>query len=252
MSNFIDKLKRRIRSRTQPIGFRPSESAKTPALLLVLQAPQPEGMAAAAESHPDALLVNIENPDAIDLPGIVRAAGDTPVGCSLSGAFTEEKLKRLLEAGCDFLVFEPANMPVRLLAMAKTGKVLKVELSLPNGTARAVDQLEVDAVLVSPPKEGGLSINDLLAYHHLSSLITRPLFTWVNPGIDASELEALRDARIEGIFISSASKEEVERIRHIIESLPHIRRKPPRPEAVLPPPPIRAREMAAEEEEEAE
>ena len=248
MSKFIDKLKRQAGSRAQPIGFRPAESVRTPPLLLGLHLSQPEAGAAAAKANPDALLIDIEKPRPTDLSKIIKAAGDVPVGCALSGAPTAEEWQRLQGSGCDFFVFEPTNMTPRLLASTQAGKVLRVDPSLPIGLLRAIDQLEVDAVLVNPPVEGSISLHDLLAYHHVASLVAKPLLTYVSSAVEASELEALRDARIGGVFVSDASKDELELIRRNIDALPPSRRRARGLEAILPSLPGTPKEVEVEEE----
>ena len=249
MSKFVDRLKRQIVPSAQPIGFRAPEVAKTPALLLALHFPQPEAgaIASAARESPDALLVDIKKAKAADLEGMGRAAGEIPLGYALAEPPNPEEMQQLQESGCDFLVFEPTDMPLQLWEGIKAGKVLKIDLSLPEGWLRAIDEVEVDAVLVGSAPEAGLSLHDLLAYHRLANLIAKPILASVAPDVGSSELQALSQARVAGIVVTSASAEDICRLRRTIEALPPPRRRPRKLEAVLPPLP--GMPGAAEEEE---
>ncbi|HEX76969.1 MAG TPA: hypothetical protein G4O03_00950 [Dehalococcoidia bacterium] len=251
MSKFVDRLKRQTTSGAQPMGFRATETTKPPALLLVLHIPQPKAQAVAstARGNPDALLVDIEKATAAHLREMAGAAGEIPLGCALGKPPTPGEMQQLQDAGCDFMVFEPAVMPLQLWEDIKAGRVLKVDPSLPEGWLRAIDQVEADAVLAGSPPQVGLSLSDLLSYHRLASLITKPILAWVAPDVKSSELQALGEARVAGIVVSHTSEEELHRLRRTIEALPPPRRRPRRLEAVLPPLPGMPGPTEEEEEE---
>ena len=94
---------------------------------------------------------------------LVEAWGDIPLGISLESDRKEETAKSI-ELGGDFVVFG-LRMQVESVSKEGLGRILKIEPSLDQGLARAINALplQVDGVLVTA--EGSLiTIERLLVY----------------------------------------------------------------------------------------
>ena len=136
------------------------------------------------------------------------------------------------------------------------GKIIEVESSIDDGLLRAINDLPVDAVLVtdSLEKEGPLVWHKLMIIQHVVNLLTKPLIVPVPVNTPESELKALWETGVDGVLveIDPRKPEGIKELRGIIDGLPaRSAQKKSRAEALLPyPGGAKAAEPEPEEDDE--
>ena len=204
----------------------------------------------------DAGLLRISNlsEGAIKLREICEVVSGIPWGSWLKDV-GQGGMEQLVEAGCDFVVFPPANTPLAIHQDTKLGKILQVEASLSEGLLRTVNELPVDAVLSAGEQEGEhfLTWHHLMLFQRLADLLIKPLLVSVPPNVTAYELQTLWETGVEGVMVKVGVGQPAGRLkelRRVIDKLTFTsRRKRGKVEALLPD--ISGnRSIVAEEEEE--
>jgi hypothetical protein len=181
--------------------------------------------AALAEANIEGLADYIAGADAgiVIVPKTPPAKSDIPWGCWLKDRGEEA----LAEAGFDFFVFPPET-PLATLQDSGAGKILEVRAPLNEGLIKTIDDLPVDAVLITGEPEK-LTWHHLMLFQRCAELITKPLLASVPPGVNSSELQALWAAGVVGGVVDSPPPGRISELRQIIDklvfTLPSKRRK---------------------------
>ncbi len=251
MSEFVKKLERISRGKSQPMGFRPTVEAKTPPMMLVCQLEQAEVEAInlALSAGVDALLFAFKSlKGEIDaLAQISSSIGQVPWGVRFEDINMDE-VNKLATIGCDYLLFK-TEVPARILQEEKMGKVVELETSLDDSLLRSLGQLAIDAIFFNKGEEFPLTIRKLLDYQRVIGLVGKPALAFLPPNLPAGELENLWEAGIRGLITNlskDSPREELLKIKEAIQrSLPTKRAPKTKIEAVLP-----AMELPTEEPEE--
>ncbi len=135
-----------------------------------------------------------------------------------------KKAAAAVEAGGDFLVFTAASEIIATPKEEKTGKILQIDSSMDDGLLRAVNDLPVDAALITDEAESHSPLvwHQLMIFQHLSNLLSKPLIIPASADITEKELKALWDAGMDGILVETdATKTEaLKDLRKIIDNLP--------------------------------
>ncbi|MDP6647738.1 MAG: hypothetical protein QGG15_01020 [Dehalococcoidales bacterium] len=259
MSKFIDKLKRLSQGVPESIGFRPNQlTLPKPRiqLLAVLSPEQPDHIAEVVAGADAVVFPTAQvNPKTSNLTKIARALLSIPWGIGYESG--QPDVAELIKTGGDFVVFSAAETPLTTVVGDNIGKILEVEPSLNEGLLRAANELPVDAVLVA----GELKTIDTITWQHLmlfqrfADLLTKPLLVSIPPSVDASILQALWEAGVNGLVISAVGspKGKIKELRKIIDSLPFpVPHHRERIEPILPRISAEPSQITAEEEEEEE
>jgi len=244
MSKLVDKLERISEGSGQPLGFGAVASrARTSPMLIIASLPEENAqlITIAAKGGADALLVTIEHVDKKNkaLAQISHAKLDIPWGVSLE-TVTKEEIEHLIEIGCDFVIFTPAKAPAAILSEERIGKVLRIDPSLPDSLSRAINRLQVDAVLLSPSSrdESTLTVHQLMLYERLASGAGKHLLAALLPSSPTSDLESLWGLGVRGIVVDmpvEQSEKMLSQLKEAIQKLPTTRKKPKeKMRAVLP------------------
>jgi len=117
------------------------------------------------------------------------------------------------------------------------GRVLQVEASLTEGLLRAVDELPIDAVLITGEQEEGyfLTWHHLMVFQHFADLLTKPLLASVPLNVAANELLALWEAGVDGVVVGVGEVVgRLKELRQIIDQLAFPQRKRGKAKALLP------------------
>lgn len=223
MSKFIDELKLVSGASSPPMGFRTAAAAPPkPRMLLVtaLAEPNIEGLANYVGGA-DAGLVPIPklSSGAKAIQKISRAMPDIPWGGWLKDV-KGERVKPLVEAGADFVVF-PSDTPLAMLQDSKIGKILEVGTSLDEGLLKTIDDLPVDGVLISgeAEKAGLLTWRHLMLSRRCAELVTKPLLASVPAGIGSNEFQALWAAGVVAVVVETLPQGRIAELRQIIDKL---------------------------------
>jgi len=257
MSKFIDKLNQVSQAESQPMGFGAGQPAsKQPKMLLVAN------LAQGAVDNPadyvggvDAGLLHISKSGSgiKTLREISGAVPDVTWGGWLRDN-SEAAVKRIKQAGLDFIVFPPARTPLAVLQDDEVGKIIEVEPSISEGLLRTVSELPVDAVLIAsePTEDLSLTWHHLMLFRRFAGLLTKPLLVSIPPAVTAGELQALLEAGARGVVVEVDAEQPAGRLKELRQVIDKL--TPPSPlsqrrtEALLPYP-GRERNIVAEEEE---
>jgi hypothetical protein len=262
MSRLIDELKKLAQVTPPPIGFRASRQVEvTPKILIIASleiGPPMAEVPAESIDGADALLLlsDKSNMTAKAIQKIVEPLPHIPWGVYFKDN-DDKQAAALVEAGCDFVVFAPASRLSSITHNGKVGKVLQAESSMDDRLLRAVNDLPVDALLVTDTSEasGTLIWHQLMILQHLGNLISKPLIVPVPASITEVELKVLGEIGIDGLMVAvDATKTgELKELRQAISKLPpRSGRKRGRVDVLLPRAVSETPAIAPDEEEEDE
>jgi hypothetical protein len=205
------------------MGFRTSRQAETAPSIMIIAMLKINGTGSVKSiAGADAILFNADEAglNASTLQKLVKPLKDTPWGVYFEES--GDDAAKLVEAGCDFLVFSPESRISAVPQDEKTGKVLQVESSMDDGLLRAVNDLPADAVLLTDTfgESGSLLWHQLMIFRHLTAFISKPLLVPVPAVISESELKALWDAGIDGVVVDVTGGEDLKELRQLAAKLP--------------------------------
>jgi hypothetical protein len=258
MSQLIEKFKQASSGTGQPLGFRAARpAASVPKLLLIagLKGALPDKAGDYIDGA-DAALVRLEEaPSEKTIRKMAESLDHLPWGLYLEDG-SDGLIEKAGKSGLDFVVFSTAGRVGAAPRDKNVGKVLEVESAMDDGLLRAVNDLPVDAVLISDgPDSGPLLWHQLMIFQHLANLFPKPLIVPTPMDLSAEELKALWDAGVDGILVAA----DVEKpggfkgLRQAIDGLPaRIGRKSGRTQVVLPRSGAEGRPAAPPDEEEEE
>jgi len=235
MSKLLDKLEQISEGRAQPLGFG-AAVARGKSLPMVIVASVPVGdaklAAIAAKAGADAVLMTIEHQEKSDkaLAKLSSAKTDIPWGVSLN-AVTKEQVEQLIGMDCDFVIFAPDKTPAAVLGEEKIGKVLRIDPSLNDSLAKAINRLSIDAVLLGPVSEdeSPLTVYQLMVYERLAAGAGKHLLAAMPPGLPIDDIESLWGLGVRGVVVDLAVKDPEQRLSQVkeaIQKLPTTRKKP--------------------------
>ena len=196
MSKFIERLQQVLTPPPQTMGFNTAKSEQAkPRIQLVVNV---------TGGNLKSTLKELNETDAVVLPIAALGIGDT-----ISGAWLvqgdEAEVEKSIKAEADFIIL-PANGKV-LPPDKKVGKILQIEAAITDVLLRAVNELPVDAVLLTESdgkNEGGLALTwkRLMLIQRFSSLLNKPMLIKVLPDITDTELQVIWEAGVSGIIVT--------------------------------------------------
>ena len=208
MSKFIDKLSQISQGGPQPMGFGAGKLISSqPKMLLVASLTGVDvGRLADYVAGADAGLLSVSSlPSGTEsLKEASQAVPGIPWGGWLKGVGGKET-KRVKKLDCDFVVF-PAGDTSLALAGGEVGRVLEIEASLDQGLLRTIDELSVDAVLITG-EEGGaiLTWRHLMLFQRVAEAVAKPLLVSAPSKVTADELQMLWEAGVSGVIVEAGS-----------------------------------------------
>jgi hypothetical protein len=174
----------------------------------------------------------VDNPDAGKLKSGVERAGAI-VGARLDKAQRED-VRKLREAGADFVVLDADTAMADAALEEKIGFVLPVSLDAEDADLRLIGDLPLDALIV-PGVDGRLTLRAALRLRRVAALARTPLLAEVDAGIDASSAQVLRESGVVGLIVDGASIGKLGKLRETIGALPpRGRRREEHHEATIP------------------
>ncbi len=219
MSKLAEKIRKVTRIQSQPLGFGSARNAAEPTLVLAARCDDANSAAELVRKGADVVIVgSAKSPTAT---GAAAAVKDAIAGAWLPGKATGEA-KAYREAGFDFIVFDPDRTAATALLDENAGYVMALPAGLGDAETRALESFQLDALDVGKI-EAPLTVRGQMDLRRLFAMTRKPLMASVPGDIDASELEALRDANVVVVVTEGASA--VERLRKTIDGLPPRRRR---------------------------
>ena len=233
MSQLIDKLNRVSKTVPQSMGFRSAQPVSPkPQMLLIASVTQIENVDSLTDyvAGADAVLLHITKPSRGEkaIQKITQSLPDIPWGAWL-GDTNEEKVRTMVEAGCDFVVFPAASAVLAPTKDDKTGKILQVESSLSEGLLKAVNELPVDAVLTDDEQgKDSLTWHHLMLFQRFANLLTKSLLVSIPINVTADELKALWEIGVDGVMVEVSTGQPVGRLEELRRAIDNLTLLPPR------------------------
>lgn len=231
MSELLHRLERVNRGSTTAMGFGAAGRVeKVPGMALIgsLSAGKRfvQGAATLSKIGADGALITGSGPDGIP-SSVAEALKGVPWGVRVP-ELTGEHAAGYREKGCDFLAFEPQRTQVGALEDEDTAYVLCVPSGMDEQSLRAIEDLPVDAVLltlesIQPP----LTLEHLLAIGVVRGSFSKYLLLEAPASLSSGELEGLKEVGVDGLVVdaTSLSAKEMEGLRDRLLSLPQRQRR---------------------------
>lgn len=214
MSKFIDRLKQISLPSPKVMGFR--QNNETTARLKIQ-------LAAFVHRSTETLVNKLSAADAIIINDSKQLPPDILWGFAVEKVSIED-VDKAVEAGADFVVL-PADETV-LSPDKDTGKVLQLDESVSDILLRAVNELPLDAVLVTGDSVTGTGITwrKLMQFRRFSGLVSKPVLVSIPPEVTSAELQLIWEMGISGVVVSVKTASDVNllnKVREIINGLQH-------------------------------
>ncbi len=240
MSKFIDKLMRLRQTEPQPMGFalgRPAVEKPRMQLAVSLTSDNSDSVAAISDSV-DAVIIELAKANALKAIEKICQAKESPIAGGWFRISEDETLSKLSETTCDFIVF-PTNSTLAVTQKEKIGKILELDETLSDALLRTINDLPVDAVLVSDKeKEKPLTLNRLMAIRRIIQMLNKPVIASVSDSLTSSDLQAIWDLGVSCLLIESVNDQSAAKLKELkkaIEKLaPAASRKKERASPLLP------------------
>ncbi|MCK4274434.1 MAG: hypothetical protein KAW90_06030 [Dehalococcoidales bacterium] len=260
MSRLIEEFSRATQAAAQPMGFRTARPAASVTRILLIASLE-IGATDNPADYTDGASALLLRPaksrlTAETIQTMVESLPEIPWGIYLDDN-VDKQAAALIEAGCDFVIIPAAGRIATTPREEKVGRILQVESSMDDGLLRAVNDLPVDAVLVTDTFEGSGSLvwHQLMIFQHLARLISKPLIVPIPADVGEEELKALWEAGVDGavVEVDSSSTGVLKELRQAIDKLPpRSPRKRDKMEALLPRAGGESKAITPDEEEEEE
>ena len=228
MSKFIDMLEKTGTQPPAPMGFGLAPSRNDPArsIVMVGQTPpeQLKKKRKLPEANVDAILLSLASWDGTLLDRAGDALGNRLWGAR-AGGLDAERVAELKSRGCDFVVFDADDTAAEILNDEELGKVMAIGHDLTEEHARAIQDIPVDGVLLSPVKDlSPLTVQKLIGIQLVRGLVDKPFLMALESPVGPRELESLHNMGIAGLAVDLSLGKAVAAMKEDIAGLP--RRKP--------------------------
>jgi len=217
MSLFIDLLKQLSQVESQPMGFRKEKVYVKPRLLLIARIGRGGGDIQAGHLNgADAGILTIkQGSDLKKFKTVGDSAKNIPWGIWIESS-GDMSTKYLVEAGCDFIAF-PAETPVEATGDGRFGKVLLVEASLEAGLLKTIEELPVDAVIITGEQVAGETLNwhHLMLFKRFVYILNRPLLVPVSSAVTSDGLQTIWELGASGVVVDVTAGQSVDEFKRL-------------------------------------
>jgi hypothetical protein len=214
MSKFIEKLKHHTQITPAPLGFGKAPVQEKPRILLAVYITDADVQNLAdCVSGADVAVLALDSLNSIEvLPKLSKVASDILWGGWLKNTQPEKTETKSITA--DFLIFSPETSLFE--TPAKLGRILEIDTATPDTQLRAIDDLPVEAVLVSG-KPDTFNWQYLIALQRLDNLLAKPLLVVVSSDVTVLELQTLWSVGVDGVVIEPKNGGKLKLLREEIE-----------------------------------
>ena len=221
MSELMDKLERASTGAVKPMGFGTAAKREKIAPVLLLG-----GVAAGSEAEAksvtdaalDAALVNADaSTKKVDLDRSAKALKGSTWGVWRAEAQADAP------NGCDFQVFSSDATPIAAFGDEEHTTVMEIVPELDDSQLRTIEDLPVDAFLVSLADAGKLDVKQLMRLARVRGVTSKWLLVRLVSPPAGGELAVLRDAGVDAIVIDVAGQDikALKSCREALLELPH-------------------------------
>lgn len=222
MSKLTDKLYKISRSVATPIGFHSatSEPGDSPLLLIAGIFSADIKKVKSLDGIPiDAALILNQNLGLKQAKQFIKVLSDTPLGITinqLSGINNANSATTCL----DFIAFDK-HVSMTNVEKTSVGKLFMIDASLNMDLIRAVNELDIDGVIIDNSQADLLTVEHLLICQRLRELLHKPLLMILPSLVTGAELCRLQEVGITGVISSKTwSVESLIGLRQKIDNLP--------------------------------
>ena len=206
MSKFVERLEKISQGVTGGLGFGVAKAEKTPALALVghISKNYAAGLAAVAKLGLDAaLLAGVDGP--AGLKKLKKSLPSLPWGVHLT-SLSEEDSQGYRDEGCDLLAFSLEETTAAAVATDEAARILYTDAGLEDRELRGIASLPLDVfVLRVPGLADAWTLKDLASVAMVSRRVDKFILVEVSKAPTAKDLEALRDAGVDGLVVDMES-----------------------------------------------
>ena len=228
MSKLIDLIGRLGQQSAQPIGFGAltGRVESSPTMALIGSAQAGKSGIDSANGLPDGVdAIVFSDEDAKPVLELLEAGApeDLVWGASV-GSLGNTDLNSLVEAGCDYVLVEPAA-PSGVVGNPDLGTIVVTSKPADRLTGAALRSLSVDGSLnTSVIGDGGMNFATLVNVVKVGASIGGVMLVEVNDSVSTEDLTALRDAGVDGLVVPLENTQLVGQLVESIRELPPRRR----------------------------
>ncbi len=203
MSELLDKLEKASRGSVQQLGFGATKRENVAPMLLL--------GAVDAGNDSQAKLVKDAGLDAAIVKGLKPAKKDdidksSKTLSKVTFGVWQDEAQAKDPAGSDFQVFSAESTPIGSLSGEKRTIVMQVVPELNDSLLRTIDQLPVDAFLVSLADAESLTVAQLMRLARVRGVTSNWILAHLVSLPSQEELEQLHDIGVGGIIVDMAGK----------------------------------------------
>ncbi len=222
MSRISDKLNKVSRAVTTPMGFHSvaSETNDSPLLLIAGIFSVDIKKVKALDGIPiDAALISNQKLSLKKAKQFVKVLKDTPVGIIIN-QLSEINNVNSVTADLDFVAFDK-HISMTNVERGSIGKLFMIDASFNMDFIKAVNELDIEGVIIDNSQVELLTVDHLLICQRLRGLLRKPLLMVLPPLVTYAELCCLRESGITGVISSKIwSIESLIELRQNIDKLP--------------------------------
>lgn len=228
MSEFTDKLNNVSRSIATTIGFHSakSEPADPPLLLIAgIFSSEIKKVKSLDGISIDAALILNQNIGLKKAKQFVKILKDTPLGIIIN-QLGEINNANSATAGLDFIAFDK-HVSMINVERTSVGKLLMIDASLNRDLIKAVNEIDIDGLVIDNSQADLLTVEHLLICQRLRELLRKPLLMILPSLVTGAELCCLWEVGVTGVISSKTwSVESLIGLRQNIDNLPkrHVHR----------------------------
>tara|TARA_B100001029_G_scaffold71657_1_gene58437 strand:+ start:1786 stop:2538 length:753 start_codon:yes stop_codon:yes gene_type:complete len=224
MTNIIEKFDKITKTASRSLGFKiTKDEDKNPSSIIMVSTKTitKQSVTSFKKINPDALIVYTE-----DLPKPkVQLLNDFSWGININSLSIENAEKNLKNKP-DFIMFGVQGSSIEPLEEGSIGRFLFVENDITEFYIKNLEDLPIDVVVTSLPKEPNITLNTLVTLANIRNYITKYFFIECSNKLTSRELQELREIGVDGfIFNESIGTKEILDLKENIIKLPDRKNK---------------------------
>jgi hypothetical protein len=225
MSKLNQRIERLGKETPAPLGFGAAKRRKAAPTMVLLASTSDPSAANKLDGVPlDGVLFTADKATGSVLAKATSGLKDVAWGTQIQSP-TAEKVKELVDAGCDFITLTGMSASLEALHNEDLGKFLIVPADLKEEHAHSLEVMPVDGVIYADAVSSPLNLEGLLQLACVRGEIGSCFLVLVNGTLSTWELECLREIGVDGVIVNleSTDVDALNALAHTIADLPRRR-----------------------------